>query len=591
MTPLSTEPPASPHKPPFHPLRKFRVQLMVRFLVIVTVLAVMISIIFFQSMSYQQLEKQTRLLDQQALSYIKLLTTRIDTVESAALSMLSNSTIKEYLTYPYIKPAYQIKDALYSFQPLVRWMMTTNPQYKRVHFLTESEYTAGDTFVSSLTEYADTTWVQSTIASPTRGFWQNLHAPETFPYVLPMNEAVITYSLYNSSGKHMVVLDTDAAWLYQDLPFVVDTATGRILYSELMPEAVGQTVSYTQEKQASAVIIQNTRYFVSTLDEDTLHVTILACAEQEPIISGIYGQTKMFVLWTVIFILGALVLLSITSSSVVKRMSLISRNVSQITRGSYDISYQMTSHDEIDALGADIVSMSRQMNQMINQRLNQQMLLREAEFRALQQQINPHFIFNILQTMQVIAEMDDQPDLADMIAKFGRMVRYNLYATSTVPLRDELDNVRDYLMLQKVMYSDELEMDIRIVSVPDTLEMPRLLLQPLVENAVVHGRIPGQLLHVSILGEATAAGIRFSIRNDGKLLSPEREDQLKQVLGEVQHNPGSVDGGNAKDNLALINIQKRLMICYGSRCQLNICNDQESGVLVEFTIPSKEVAP
>jgi two-component system sensor histidine kinase YesM len=218
------------------------------------------------------------------------------------------------------------------------------------------------------------------------------------------------------------------------------------------------------------------------------------------------------------------------------------------------------------------------------------MLLQEAEFRALQQQINPHFIFNILQTMQMIAEMNDQTELADMIAHFGRMVRYNLYATMNVPLEEELDNVRDYMTLQKVMYNDELEMDIDITDVPATIEVPRLLLQPLVENAVLHGRIKGQMLHVDIRGEHTGEGIRMRIRNNGKPLTPEREAELRRVLGEVRRNPGSVDGGNAKDNLALINIQKRLLICFGPQCHLHIGNDTDGTVLVEFIIPDKEVA-
>lgn len=569
---------------------RFQVQLMVRFLAIVVLLAVLISILFFQSMSSEQLERQARLLDQQAVSHMTMLNSRIKAVEDDAISILGHSTIKDYLTYPYRKPATQVQDALYSFQPLVRWVMTINTQYLRIRFLTNNETTSGDTYVGSLDEYIDSDWVQATIQSPTRSHWQNLHPAERFLYTYPLNEDVVTYSLYSSTGHYMAVLDTSAPWLYQEIPFVLDTATGRILYSTLQPEAVGETCVITQEKQVASTTILDKAYYVHALSNDTLGVTILACTERGPVQEAIFGQTQMFTLWTIVFITVALVLLTITSSSVVKRMSLISSNVSQITQGRYDVSYTVSRNDELDDLGADIVSMANQMNQLVNQRLNQQMLLQEAEFRALQQQINPHFIFNILQTMQMIAEMNDQTDLADMIAQFGRMVRYNLYATMNVPLEEELNNVRDYLMLQKVMYNDELEMHIDMTGIPSTLEVPRLLLQPLVENAVLHGRIKGQMLHVKICGEHTGEGIRMRIRNDGKPLTQEREAELKRVLEDVCRNPGSVDGGNAKDNLALINIQKRLLICFGPDCHLHIGNDTDGTVLVEFTIPDKEVA-
>lgn len=569
---------------------RFQVQLMLSFLSIVVLLAVVISLLFFQNMSAQQLERQSGLLEQQAASHMTLLNSRIKAVEDDASSILVNSTIRDYLTYPYTRPATRVQDALYSFQPLVRWVMTINTQYLRIRFLTNNESTSRDTYVGPLDEYIDAPWVQATIQSPHRSHWQNLHPAENFRYTYPLTEDVVTHTLYNASGRYMVVLDISAPWLYQEIPFVLDAASGKVLYSALHPEAVGQFVTINHDDSLARATILGTDYYVHALTNMPLGVTLLSCAELAPVREAIDSQSQLFVLWTTVFILTALVLLWFTSHSVITRMSQISRNVSRITRGSYDISYKVTRNDEIDDLGADIVSMSNQMNQLVNQRLNQQMLLQEAEFRALQQQINPHFIFNILQTMQMIAEMNDQHSLADMIGQFGRMVRYNLYATMNVPLEEELNNVWDYLMLQKVMYNDELEMTIDMAGIPDTLELPRLLLQPLVENAVLHGRIKGKILHVDIRGEQTPEGIRMRIRNDGKPLTPEREEKLRQVLEEVRQNPGSVDGGNAKDNLALINIQKRLLICFGSDCHLHIHNDEDGTVLVEFTIPEKEVA-
>ena len=235
--------------------------------------------------------------------------------------------------------------------------------------------------------------------------------------------------------------------------------------------------------------------------------------------------------------------------------------------------------------------MAEQMNQMVNQRLKQQMLLRESEFRALQQQINPHFIFNIIQTMQMIAEMNDQTDLADMIAQFGRMVRYNLYATTNVPLEEELGNVRDYMALQQVMYNGEMTLEVRMDDVPPALELPRLLLQPLVENAVTHGRVRGRMLHVCIEGTRTEGGILMRIRNDGKPLDPERLQQLREVLVQAGDPQATMDTDNVKDNLALINIQKRLLIRFGPSCRLQMESGEEQGVEVRFVIPYKEAVP
>lgn len=566
---------------------RFSVQLMLRFLVIIVLLALVVSILFSQSVGALQRERQSHLLAQQAESQLQLLESRANAVEADALLILSNTTIQEYLTYPYSKPANKVHDALYAFQPLVRWVMTINTQYKRIHFLTTNDTTAGDTYVNSLNDFLDRDWVQQTIHSPSRSLWQSCHTPDYFRYTTEATSGsrVATYTLYHASGKHMIVLDTAVSWLYQDIPIVVDTASEIVLFSALQPDAAGTQLLSSAGDGLFSVQLAEKAYYARAAACEKLGVTLLACAEQGPMLEETNRQTWMFIFWSILFILVALVLLSVTSGSVVRRMSLISRNVSRITGGNYDVSYASSLNDEIDDLGTEIVSMARQMDQMVNQRLNQQMLLQEAEFRALQQQINPHFIFNILQTMQMMAEVNDQTELADMIAKFGRMVRYNLYAAVNVSLSEELENVRDYLMLQKILYNDELEMTIDMESTALQPDVPRLILQPLVENAVLHGRIRGKILHVSLVGRETQDGFQISISNDGALLSAQREQELQAVLEDVCRNPGSVDGCNAKNNLALINIQKRLLIRFGSSCRLHITNTDAQTVLVFFTIP------
>ena len=569
---------------------RFQVQLLARFLAIVALLAAAILLMVHRSISTQQLERTTRLLEQQAESHLAQLENRVATVQSDALSILSNSTIKEYLTYPYKKAALKTHDALYAFQPLVRWVLTINTQYRRIHFLTANETTSTDTFVSPLDDYLEADWVRSAMASPSHDHWINLHAPERFAYVLSPGEDVVTYVLYSSSGRHLVVMDASADWMFQGLPLVIDRPTGRVLFSTAAPEAVGSVIPGALSGM-DTVDLLGVEYFVHPAVESGLNVLILVCEPKAPVLAETNARTRAFLLWELVSVLAAVALLAVTSNSVVRRMGMIRGNVSQITRGNYEVSYSASRGDEIDELGSDIVSMSRQMNQMVNQRLNQQMLLREAEFRALEQQINPHFIFNMLQTMQMIAEVNDQTELADMMAKFGRMVRYNLYATMNVPLSQELDNVRDYLILQKVLYNDELDVTIDMGRVPQTLEVPRLLLQPLVENAVNHGHIKGCVLHVRIEGVMERGMVRMTIRNDGKPLSPERETELDAVLEEVCRNPGSVDGGNARENLALINIQKRMLIRFGAACRLRIHNGPDGGVEVTLTLPIGEELP
>ena len=569
---------------------RLQVQLLLRFLMVVTLLAAVICLLFWRTVSGQQLERTERLLEQSAQNSRAQLETRVQAVKSDALSILSNSTIKEYLTYPYRKDAMKALDATYAFQPVVRWVLTINSQYRRIHFLTANETAVGGSFVSLLSDYEDTPWVRQVVQAPAHNLWMDPgEPPVSFPYAQAPSEDVVTYVLYNSSGRHLVMLDTSAEWLYQQLPLVLDRATGRVLYSGICPEAVGSQLTFRGDA-LDEVELMGEQYYACAAVSETLDVLLLACEPKAGVQAQIGRQVRNVALWLLMFIGAAMALLYLSLLSVVLRMKRIRGNVAEITRGSYDVAYDAGRHDEIDGLGTDIVAMARQMNQMVNQRLNQQMLLREAEFRALEQQINPHFIFNMLQTMQMIAEMNDQNELADMMAKFGRMVRYNLYASMNVTLSQELANVRDYLELQKVLYNDELDVRIDMDGVPQTLGVPRLLLQPLVENAITHGHTAGRVLSVLIQGAVEDGRVRMRIVNDGKRLTEERERTLREVLSDVCDNPGSVDGANARENLALINIQKRLLIRFGPMCRMSISND-ESGVVVTFDLPLQEEMP
>lgn len=565
--------------------RKFQAQLILWFVLILLIPSCMISILYFQGTTSGQLERQERLLNQQANEYASLFASRVQSVENGALSITSNSIFEEYLSYPYQKPATKIRDAVYSFQPMVRWLLNTNTQYSRIHFLTSGSYTSGDPFVDSLEEYAQEPWVQRTLEAGMDGCWQSVHEPQAFRYAASPAPRVASYSLeFMARHAGIVLLDIDMQWLYQGIPFVVDAQTGEVIYSCEHPEAEGTRLDVRAGENMRTAEIAGMEYFVCSQVNEELGVCLVACAETSFVHQAIADSRGYFLLWVTLCICATLALVLVFSRSVIHRMSLISDNISKITRGDYDVAFESRRNDEIDELGTDVVSMGRQMNQMVNQRLNQQMLLREAEFRALQQQINPHFIFNMLQTVQMMAEINGQPALADIISQFGRMVRYNLYAQMNVPLREELENVRNYLALQGIVMNDELEAQFDVDESAVDVEVPRLILQPLAENAVLHGKRRGQVLHVRVTARRAEHGLWVCIWNDGSPLGAEEAQSLQETLRQVVLHPGCVDGANAKDNLALINIQKRLNIRFGPECVLSVEN-AEGGVRAAFVIP------
>lgn len=155
-----------------------------------------------------------------------------------------------------------------------------------------------------------------------------------------------------------------------------------------------------------------------------------------------------------------------------------------------------------------------ELTQMVAQT---ELLKKEAEIKMLQAQINPHFLYNTLETMCMLATLNDDHEVADIGQKLGKLLRYSLSKTKDVStLGEELENVRHYLDIHKVRMGDKLQIDFRIDEEALQLPCPRFILQPLVENSLLHGfknlRGPANLRLEMI---EQAAGVMLNISDNG----------------------------------------------------------------------------
>jgi two-component system, LytTR family, sensor kinase len=194
-----------------------------------------------------------------------------------------------------------------------------------------------------------------------------------------------------------------------------------------------------------------------------------------------------------------------------------------------------------------------------------QLALREAELRALEAQINPHFLFNCLNSIRALVA--ENPPLAqDMITRFASILRYNLHRdlNHTVPLAMEVEVVNDYLALESVRMEDRLRIELAVEPEAGRALIPPMLLQTLVENALKHGiaTLPGGG-DLQILARVEGDQLVVEVINTGRISEPK---------------PGSTQVG-------LANTRERLRILYGSRASLNLQNRDDGRVAATVLIP------
>lgn len=291
---------------------------------------------------------------------------------------------------------------------------------------------------------------------------------------------------------------------------------------------------------------------------------------------------------TVIFIsvLLALVLIVAFSSLFSRRLLQLSKYINKVGTGDFGAAIRIDGNDEIGLLARQFNSMVRSINELMvevqrtseqNHQLEQKQ--NDIRFKMLASQINPHFLFNALESIRMEAHMKGQAEIARIVRLLGKMMRSNLeVGRNRIPLKQELEIVSCYLEIQQFRYEERLDYRLEVEPGFEMLQLPPLIIQPLVENAVVHGldNKPGKMI-VTVKAFRVDDTVRFEVTDDGSGISQERLDQVRHMLEDSEDHEGQ--------RIGLRNVHDRLKLTYGGACGLTIESRQDEGTTLSFSIP------
>lgn len=192
----------------------------------------------------------------------------------------------------------------------------------------------------------------------------------------------------------------------------------------------------------------------------------------------------------------------------------------------------------------------------------------ETELKALRQQMHPHFLFNTMNTIAVLVREGRNAEAVSLLARLSSLLRMSLDNTGVpeVTLQQELDFLAHYLEIQKARFSDRLNVTVKVEPQALAARIPNLLLQPIVENAILHGIAPkSEPGHVDVSARVDGDRLCLEVRDDG---------------------PGIPNGSvRAREGVGLANTRERLSKIYGSRTQLTLNSEPGQGVLVQIVLP------
>lgn len=265
--------------------------------------------------------------------------------------------------------------------------------------------------------------------------------------------------------------------------------------------------------------------------------------------------------------------------SITRPIRKLSEVTDQVAKGDLTVRSDIRTGAEVGMLSDSLNTMIDKINELLEQVKKEQIRLRKAEFELLQSQINPHFLYNTLDTIVWLAEAGEQKKVVKMVGSLSEFFRTSLnQGKDIISIKEELQHVRSYLEIQQVRYQDILQYDIQVEEELYKYLIPKITIQPLVENALYHGiknkRGAGKII---ISGRQEEDHFSILIEDNGIGISKER---LSQVRAGVKNKVST-----GKDIYGLYNVNERIRLNFGEKYGIIIESTYGEGTVVSVILP------
>lgn len=295
------------------------------------------------------------------------------------------------------------------------------------------------------------------------------------------------------------------------------------------------------------------------------------------------GRLRLMFIAIEIVIVGILIyMINIIVKGLLHQFYNILHQIREVQKGDLDVVITGCGPDEMGELGTQINTMLKHIKQLMEDNVNREILARNSEIRALQNQINAHFIYNVLESIKMMAEIDEKYTISDAITALGKLLRYNMrWNEDYVSVSEELDYIRNYLQLINLRFDYEIGLAVNIPKEICSQRVPKMSLQPIIENAIYHGiEQLAEDTSIYIKGIRDGEDCAIEITDMGRGMSEEEVNQLYlKINGTLETARGAGNG------IGLKNVQDRIKIGYGDEYGIRISSQMGKYTKIIIRIP------
>ena len=306
--------------------------------------------------------------------------------------------------------------------------------------------------------------------------------------------------------------------------------------------------------------------------------TIVGCMNMSELLRNSRQTRSIYVLVAVGLIIVALLISSLIARNITLPIQKLRDSMKSVQKGNFDIEdIEVISDNEIGSLTRSFNVMTHRIRELMEQNVKEQEQKRKIELKALQSQINPHFLYNTLDSIIWMAEGKKNEEVVIMTASLARLLRQSISNDrEQITVAEEIDYVRSYLTIQKMRYKDKLEYTIDVEERILDVRIIKFVLQPLVENAIYHGlKYKETKGNLDIRGYRRGNRVCLVVADDGAGME---ESELEHILEKKEKKTKS-------NGVGVYNVQKRLQLYYGPEYGISYISRKGEGTVATVTIP------
>lgn len=351
------------------------------------------------------------------------------------------------------------------------------------------------------------------------------------------------------------------------------------LYNELQTENISLIMDTDEDTVLTGTGNDGKLYSISRSGKTGW--TVVDCTSVRELLRKSRQAQSVYVLTAIILVIVALLFSRFMARSITLPIQKLRDSMKKVQEGDFSVSdVVVDSKNEIGSLTKSFDVMTHRIHELMEQNVHEQEEKRKSELKALQSQINPHFLYNTLDSIIWMAEGKKNEEVVLMTASLARLLRQSISnEDEVVPIANEVEYARGYLTIQKMRYKDKLEFQIEVDSSILYIPLIKLVLQPIIENAIYHGlkykESKGLLIVKGFMKDGNAV---LQVIDDGVGMD---EETLAHIYDKHKVNYHS-------NGVGVYNVQKRLKLYYGEDYGITYTSELGKGTTATITIPGRQ---